>query len=127
MKPDAAGLAILAAIGLVAGSFLATLVLRLPKGQPIVFARSACPACGHVLGPLELIPIASWLIQGRRCRACGVAIPAYYPAMEIACALVAIASGWRTSGWMTILLCAGGWTVVTLAGWAWTGANKDAA
>ena len=37
--------------------------------------RSACPACSHVLGPLELVPIISFTIQRGRCTACGSRIP----------------------------------------------------
>src|ERR1043166_6992615 len=71
------------------GSFLGTLALRLPKGEPVLGGRSACPACGHVLGPLELIPLASWAILRGRCRSCGAAISAFYPAI----ALAALAGG----------------------------------
>jgi len=105
-------------IGLLVGSFLAVVVLRLPKREPIVFARSACPQCGHVLGPSELIPVLSWILQGRRCKSCGGTIPVFYPVMEIASALIAAGSAWLlpwplfVAGWLA------GWAVLCLAAWA---------
>jgi leader peptidase (prepilin peptidase) / N-methyltransferase len=107
--------AIAAAVGLVVGSFLALVVIRLPKKQPIVFGRSACPRCGHILGPAELVPVLSWLMQGRRCRACGGRIPAFYPAMEIAAAAIAAAAAYWTSGVWLGLACLAGWTLLALA------------
>jgi len=110
-------------IGLLVGSFLAVLVLRLPKGEPIAFARSACPQCGHVLGAFELIPVLSWLVQNRRCRACAGTIPAFYPAMEIASALIAICAAWFLpwpvfmAGWLV------GWAALCLAAWAVRGST----
>ena len=41
------------------GSFAALLIRRLPLEQPVALARSHCEACGHVLGPWELIPLLS--------------------------------------------------------------------
>jgi leader peptidase (prepilin peptidase)/N-methyltransferase len=52
------------------GSFIATLVIRLPQGAPVLWARSACDHCGTVLRPLELIPVVSWAALGGRCRQC---------------------------------------------------------
>jgi prepilin signal peptidase PulO-like enzyme (type II secretory pathway) len=106
-----------AVIGLLVGSFLATLVLRLPKREPIVFARSACPRCGHVLGPGELIPVLSWLLQGRRCRACGVPISGFYAVMEIASALVAGAAVWFAPWPEYLVLGFAGWAALCVAAW----------
>lgn len=104
-------------IGLLVGSFLATAVLRLPKRQPIVVARSACPACGHFLTPLELVPVLSWVVLRARCRACGTRISAFYPGMEIASALIAVAGAW----WMTwpdfVVVWFAGWTMLCLVAW----------
>lgn len=109
---------IAALLGLLVGSFLGVLVLRLPKRMPVVAGRSACPHCGHVLGPFELVPLASWLIQRRRCRACGHALSAFYPAMEIAAAAVAggiaILVPWPAMA-PAILL---GWALLVPAAWA---------
>jgi leader peptidase (prepilin peptidase)/N-methyltransferase len=107
-----------AVIGLLVGSFLALLVLRLPAGRPVVVARSACPRCGHVLGPTELIPVLSWLIQRRRCRACGGAISAFYPVMEIASAAIAAASAYWLPWPLFAAAWFGGWGVLCLVAWS---------
>jgi leader peptidase (prepilin peptidase)/N-methyltransferase len=113
--PPVVVLSLCALIGLPVGSFLATLVLRLPKREPVVFDRSACPRCGHVLGPTELIPVVSWLLQKRRCRTCGGEISAFYPAMEIASALVAVAAAWFISWPLFLVGWVVGWAVLCLA------------
>ncbi|GEM_PF-3016841 len=108
-------------IGLLVGSFLAVAVLRLPKRQPIVLARSACPSCGHLLGPSELVPVLSWVFQNRRCRTCRSRISSFYPLMEIASAAVAVIAAWRLPwpdfilGWIVgwIALCLIAWVVRT--------------
>ncbi len=112
-----------AVIGLVVGSFLGMLVSRLPRGEPIVLARSACPFCGHRLEPVELIPLLSWIVQRRRCRACGRRLSAFYPVIEAACALVAVAAALWTSGTALIAACLLGWCIVALAAWLWSRAH----
>lgn len=97
------------------GSFLACAAIRLPAGQSL-WGRSACPQCGHRLGPGELVPVLSWLAQGGRCCACGGIIPAFYPVVELSAVLVAIAAvalldGERLAiglglGWILLLLAA---------------------
>ena len=77
-------------LGLVAGSFLATLLIRWPKGESAVSGRSRCDACGAVLGPLELVPVLSWLIRRGRCRKCGAAIDPRHLAVELAAALLGV-------------------------------------
>src|SRR5580658_7944446 len=72
------------------GSFLAVLVLRLPANRPVLRGRSACDHCGAKLGPLDLIPLASWLWLRGRCRTCQAAIDPIHPLMEIAAVLVAV-------------------------------------
>ncbi len=58
-------------LGLVIGSFLATILVRWPKGENALAGRSRCDACGTVLRARELVPILSWLVRRGRCRACG--------------------------------------------------------
>jgi leader peptidase (prepilin peptidase)/N-methyltransferase len=74
-----------ACLGLVAGSFLATLVLRWPEGRALS-GRSRCDGCGTVLGMAELVPLLSWAVLRGRCRHCGAAIDPTHPAMEAAAA-----------------------------------------
>ena len=75
-----------AILGLVFGSFLNVCILRIPAGESIVHGASHCPKCGKTLGPHELIPVFSWLLQGGRCRGCKTPISAQYPIIEAATA-----------------------------------------
>ena len=77
-------------LGLLIGSFLATLLIRWPKGEPALSGRSRCDVCGAVLGPLDLIPIFSWLIRRGRCRACGVPIDPRHLAIELASGMIGV-------------------------------------
>lgn len=72
----AEGLRVLVALaGPAAGSCAALLARRLPRGEPVVLARSCCRSCGARLRWFELVPLVSWLVQRGRCRRCGAAIP----------------------------------------------------
>jgi len=113
MSPMLPELIAAAVIGLLVGSFLATLVLRLPRRLPVILDRSACPHCGHRLGARELVPVVSWLVQGRRCRTCGARISPFYPLMEIAAALAAALAVWSTPWPWAALACIGGWATLT--------------
>ena len=97
------------------GSFLGTLVLRLPEGAPVLLARSACPACGHRLAAREMVPVLSWLVQRGRCRHCGAAIPAFYPAMELAALGVALWAATEAAGAALLASCLLGWALLALA------------
>ena len=75
--------AVMALLGLVMGSALNCLALRLAQDQKWSGkSRSACPHCGHVLTPLELIPLFSWLFQKGKCRSCKAPISIRYPITE---------------------------------------------
>ena len=62
-------------LGAVAGSFLECAVSRWAAGQPPFSGRSQCSACGRTLGPGELVPVVSFLLQRGQCRHCGEDIP----------------------------------------------------
>ena len=82
-------LALLGAVfGAVIGSFLNVVIYRLPVGQSVVSPPSHCPHCDHRLGPAELVPIVSWVIQGGRCRHCKAPISVRYPLVEALTALL---------------------------------------
>jgi leader peptidase (prepilin peptidase)/N-methyltransferase len=112
----APGLALV--FGLLVGSFLNVVILRLPPWlewewrkssremlelpepyEPappgIVVQGSACPKCGHKLAPWENIPVLSWLALRGRCRGCGGAISIQYPLVELATGLLFAACVWR--------------------------------
>ncbi|MCL4424973.1 MAG: prepilin peptidase [Firmicutes bacterium] len=73
----------LSIVGLLLGSFLNVVIHRLPRGESIVFPPSHCPRCGARLGPLELIPVVSYIVQKGRCRHCRASISWRYPLVEL--------------------------------------------
>ena len=106
------------AFGLLVGSFLNVVILRLPArmewswrqeareilGQPeayepkppgLVVSRSACPHCGHALAAWENIPVLSFLLLRGRCRACKAPISRQYPAVELVTGLLFAVCAWR--------------------------------
>ena len=115
--PAAAGL------GLLVGSFLNVVILRLPRrlewqwqrdsreilGEPeaydppppgIVVERSHCPQCKRQLRWYENIPVFSWVLQRGRCRGCGNPISVQYPLVELLTMLMFLACAWRFGfGW----------------------------
>lgn len=74
--------------GTVFGSFYNVVGYRLPKGESILSPPSHCPNCNHRLGPLELIPIVSFFVQGRKCVNCHQKISWFYPIFEFSCGLL---------------------------------------
>jgi leader peptidase (prepilin peptidase)/N-methyltransferase len=112
-----------AGFGLLLGSFLNVVILRLPKrlewewkrdsreilGEPdlydppppgIVVERSHCPHCGHQLAWFENIPVFSWLALRGKCRSCKAPISIQYPAVELLTMLLVLACVWQFGfGW----------------------------
>ena len=68
--------------GLVIGSFLNVVIVRLPQGKSVFRPRSACPGCGAPIAWYDNIPILSFVALRGRCRACGMGIPWRYPIVE---------------------------------------------
>lgn len=56
--------------GLLIGSFLTVVVDRVPNGGSVVAPPSRCGSCGLRLGPLDLVPVVSWVALRGRCRQC---------------------------------------------------------
>jgi leader peptidase (prepilin peptidase) / N-methyltransferase len=108
------GLTILAVLGAVLGSGMTALAWRLPRKQSWVAGRSRCTACGRVLGPLDLVPVFSWLFSLGRCRACGARVSVRYPLMELACAAWAVLIGLKL-GWTVALAPVLLWGVLLVA------------
>lgn len=100
--------------GLIAGSFLSTLVVRWPGGKGLG-GRSACDDCGQSLKAIELVPLLSYAVQRGRCRSCGTTIAAVHPVMEIMCTLAggaALSFGPSAEAWIA---AAAAWLLVALA------------
>ncbi len=88
-------LLILFVFGLAIGSFLNVVALRYDGGEtaPLfspraIGGRSHCPHCGKTLRWYELVPLASWILQGGRCRTCGSGIGWRYPLAELVSGLI---------------------------------------
>ena len=117
------GYPVVAGLGLLVGSFLNVVILRLPRRlewewkrdarevleEPeiydppppgIVVERSHCPHCKTPLSWYENIPLFSWLLLRGKCRHCKAPISPQYPLVELLTALLAMASVWRFGfGW----------------------------
>jgi len=103
--------------GLLVGSFINVVILRLPArlewqwkqdalellGQTayepappgIVVESSHCPNCGHKLAAWENLPLLSFLVLRGRCRACKTPISWQYPLVELMTGLLFAACVWR--------------------------------
>jgi len=127
-----------ATIGLMVGSFLNVVILRLPKmmerewhqqcaelrGEtietlpPLSIAkpRSACPHCQYKITALENIPILSYLVLRGRCSQCNTSISPRYPIIE---ALTGIISGfvaWNFGyGFLALAALIFVWAMIALA------------
>ncbi|MFF3213426.1 prepilin peptidase [Streptomyces sp. NPDC002886] len=89
-------------LGLAVGSFLNVAVSRVPAGRSVLRPRSACPGCATPIAARDNIPVVSWLLLGRRCRACRIPIPARYPIVEALTGLLFAAEALRF-GWSETL------------------------
>jgi leader peptidase (prepilin peptidase)/N-methyltransferase len=98
-------------LGLLIGSFLNVVILRLPvmmekawraearqllelpaaqedqRRFNLVVPRSACPECDHQITWYENIPVISWLALRGKCAHCGARISARYPFVELVAAI----------------------------------------
>lgn len=91
-------------LGLLYGSFISALVWRIYQLEQKdlgdinkaalspVSGRSMCPKCHHQLGPADLIPLFSWLIQRGKCRYCHASISWQYPLIELSTVLAFVGS-----------------------------------
>ena len=68
--------------GLVIGSFLNVVILRIPIHENITLTRSHCMTCGHTLAWYDLFPLFSYLFLKGKCRYCKEHISIQYPIIE---------------------------------------------
>ncbi len=104
-------------LGLIFGSFIAAVTVRMPRDEDIVLARSRCMSCGQPLKPWHLVPVFSWLIQRGKCAMCGAAVSPRYILIECSAAAVGIWAALSGSGdliW-TIATAALGWQLLLIA------------
>ncbi|WP_140986923.1 prepilin peptidase [Asticcacaulis tiandongensis] len=75
-------------IGVVVGSFAATVAVRAGKGQGALSGRSACDHCGVSLRFVRTIPVVSGLLSGGNCHACKGPIDPLHMVGELAGAII---------------------------------------
>lgn len=106
-------LALIALLGPAAGSCAALLAERLPRGEPVAWARSRCRSCGGDIAPRDLVPLWSYARLRGRCRACGARIPvrlwhAEWAGLGLGLAAVGLGQGpWDAAAgavWLWLLL-----------------------
>lgn len=106
-------------LGLVVGSFIASLTWRLPRDKSVVKGRSSCPNCGKVISWYDNIPLFSFLNLGGRCRSCTSKISLRYPIIELSTSIVFVATGLALGNCATIFR---GTTFQGICQWAeWLG------
>jgi leader peptidase (prepilin peptidase)/N-methyltransferase len=70
-------------LGVLIGSFLNVVILRIPKEESIVFGGSHCTSCGEALKPWHNIPLFSWIFLRGKCSFCKTKISIQYPIIEL--------------------------------------------
>ncbi|WP_293369147.1 A24 family peptidase [Nevskia sp.] len=126
-------------LGLLVGSFLNVVILRLPRmleadwkseardlldlpaeakpGKKISLTHpaSCCPGCGAAIRPWQNIPVISWIALRGRCANCKTGISIQYPLVEFVSAAMSAVCVWRF-GWSPQLAAAllFTWTLIAL-------------
>ena len=135
-----------ALLGLLVGSFLNVVILRLPRRlehdwqlqarellgdvainqalpeadaapPDLVFTGSHCPHCKHALSAFDNIPLLSWLALRGRCRYCKASISWQYPLVELLTALASAAIAWKFGfGWPLAAGLVFTWVLIAASG-----------
>jgi leader peptidase (prepilin peptidase)/N-methyltransferase len=113
-SPIWAGAAAGALLGAIAGSFIATLVIRLPQGRGIG-GRSACDNCGRQLSAIELVPMLSYAWLRGQCRSCAHPIHPRHPLIELAAAALGAVAFAFMPGWAGVAGALFAWMLLALA------------
>lgn len=103
-------------LGLIVGSFFATIFVRWPQGRSALGGRSRCDGCGETLRAWELVPLLSFMVARGRCLRCGARIDSGHLLIELAGGMVGVAAvlahplplalATALLGWMLLLLAA---------------------
>lgn len=97
--------------GLLIGSFLNVVILRMNTGRSIVTGHSKCARCSRELEWYELIPVFSFLGLRGKCRTCKQAVSFQYPLVELVTGVVfvlcytklVVAAGFTAHGWIAFI------------------------
>ena len=104
-----------ALLGLVAGSFLATVLIRWPQRRSVLAGRSRCDACEAPLAARDLVPVLSFLVLRGRCRRCGAAIDRRHIAVELAAALIGLVAALAHPLPLALVSAGFGWWLLLVA------------
>ena len=132
--------ALAAVLGLLVGSFLNVVILRLPERMAAEWRREArdvlaleavdealppgivrepshCPHCKHPLSAADNIPLFGWLLLRGRCRYCKTKISIQYPLVELLSGALSALVVWKlgpTGPALAGLVLT--WTLIALSG-----------
>jgi len=138
--PLTAWIALAAVLGLLVGSFLNVVILRLPERMAAEWRREArdvlelevpdeplppgivrepshCPHCKHPLSAADNIPLFGWLLLGGRCRYCKARISIQYPLVELLSGVLSAVVVWKLGPtWLALAGLVLTWTLIALSG-----------
>jgi leader peptidase (prepilin peptidase) / N-methyltransferase len=131
-------------LGLLVGSFLNVVILRLPPrmmfdwrteaasiledelkedfvlGEPpssLVVDRSRCPKCQFQLKWYHNIPVFSWAFLGGKCASCKAPISKQYPFVELLTAIASVLCLWRFGpGFQCVMALIFTWLLIAMSG-----------
>ena len=133
-------IAIAGVLGLLVGSFLNVVILRLPERLDALWRQEArdvlemeappaplppgivresshCPHCKHPLAAYDNIPLFSWLWLRGRCRYCQAPISIQYPLVELLTAVLSAIIVWKFGlNWASLAGLFLTWALVALSG-----------
>ncbi|AGG88067.1 prepilin peptidase [Rhodanobacter denitrificans] len=138
--PLALWIALAGVLGLLVGSFLNVVILRLPARMAAAWRQEAwdvlelqadavplppgivrepshCPHCKHPLSALDNIPLLGWLLLRGRCRYCRAEISIQYPLVELLSGVLSVVIVWKFGpSWAALAGLALTWTLIALSG-----------
>jgi leader peptidase (prepilin peptidase) / N-methyltransferase len=127
-------------LGLVVGSFLNVVILRLPARLEAIWQQEArsllgqngddatlppgvvrepshCPHCKHPLAAHDNIPVLGWLLLRGRCRYCQAPISIQYPLVELLTAILSGVIVWKFGPtWISVAGLFLTWALMALSG-----------
>ena len=127
-------------LGLLVGSFLNVVILRLPARMAAAWRQEArdvlelqadatplppgivrepshCPHCKHPLSARDNIPLFGWLLLRGRCRYCQAKISLQYPLVELLSGVLSAVIVWKFGpSWAALAGLALTWTLIALSG-----------
>jgi leader peptidase (prepilin peptidase)/N-methyltransferase len=138
--PFALWIALAGVLGLLVGSFLNVVILRLPERMAAAWRQEArdvlelqadatplppgivrepshCPHCKHPLSARDNIPLFGWLLLRGRCRYCQAKISPQYPLVELLSGVLSAVIVWKFGpSWAALAGLALTWTLIALSG-----------